>query len=493
MNKQLFEALLSDKPPEGTHVFITDREILSENIMGCSIKEWRVAVLIKGADGYFKSSQELIDYISSIRFTGKYETDYIFIPCMSLKKDNQALKKGLSECGLRYREGWHLFYKKPYLDREQARDEVGRIIQEFINEYNVPRLEQRAAISSSELQTMDLPPINWIIEGLLPEGLAILSGPPKTYKSFMAIDLGLSISRGLPFLGFQTVKCGVLYYDLESTKRRPKDRIEKILQGQRAPDQFYIVTQEEKPGNLEEGFFDNMDFQLKTYPGIKLIIIDVYQKIRGPSKRGESFYERDYADGVKLQSYAMKNHICIMLLHHNSKKEFQGDDFNSMSGSTGLLGSVDTGLVITKEKRFDKAAKLSITGREIRPQELVVEFNNLSFRWALVGTVEEVAESKLNEEYKVSPIAGAIKKLVETNDGEWSGSASDLIKASKYLKGCEIYDKPQRVGAEISKFEDYLFIDGISYDFARNKNGRTYNFSRNGLKSLENSDEKVKK
>ena len=219
--------------------------------------------------------------------------------------------------------------------------------------------------------------------------------------------------------------------------------------------------------------------QLSIYPDIRLVIIDVYQKIRAPSKKGISFYEKDYGDGEALQKFALEHNICILLLHHNSKKAYGDDPYNQMSGSTGLLESVDTAMVITKGKRFENTTKLSITGREIRPEELVMEFDDTSFRWKLQGTALEVERIKQMQEYKESPIIATIKKLVEQSDAdpkEWRGSASDLISASKYL-GATIYDDPRTVGSKLSGFEILLHIDGnIRFDYVRGRNKREYRF-----------------
>ena len=472
MNRGIFESYLTDNPSAGTHVFITDREALGENIQ--SIGPWPLVILIKDQEGYFQNVDVLLEYLEQ-KIIGTYADKYIYVPMLKQKKDNEALENGLKDLGCIVREGWYLFHKKDWADRPEKRDRVHEEIKKYLEAGGFREI--KVALPADKMQSMELPPINWIIKDLLPEGLAILSGPPKTYKSFMALDLGITIANGLQFLGFQTVKGGVLYYDLESTKRRPKDRMEKILQGNKAPSNFYFVTQDDKPGTMEDGFFENMKRQIEAYPDIKLIIVDVYQKIRGASKKGINFYEKDYEDGVKLQAFALEHHICILIIHHNSKKLFSDDPYSQMSGSTGLLGSVDTALVLTREKRFENNTKLSITGREIMPRELVLKFDDKVFKWILQGSVEEVEANKLVEEYHSSPIIGSIKKLVFTNGGEWSGTVSDLISASKYLKGCEIYDDAGQVGRNIQKFQPLLSLEGrISYEYDRKNKKREYRF-----------------
>lgn len=54
-----------------------------------------------------------------------------------------------------------------------------------------------------ELQHKDLPPVQFVVEGLLPSGLNILASPPKYGKSWMVLALCLAAATGKPFLGYQ--------------------------------------------------------------------------------------------------------------------------------------------------------------------------------------------------------------------------------------------------------------------------------------------------
>lgn len=47
------------------------------------------------------------------------------------------------------------------------------------------------AISAEELLSTPLPPVKWIIPGLLPAGLALFAGPSKAGKSWLALWLCL--------------------------------------------------------------------------------------------------------------------------------------------------------------------------------------------------------------------------------------------------------------------------------------------------------------
>ena len=56
-----------------------------------------------------------------------------------------------------------------------------------------------------------------IVDGLIPTGLTIIAGAPKSCKSWMMLTLALSVSLGKPFLGHDVKQCGVAYYGLEDT------------------------------------------------------------------------------------------------------------------------------------------------------------------------------------------------------------------------------------------------------------------------------------
>ena len=54
------------------------------------------------------------------------------------------------------------------------------------------------AISAEELLSTPLPPVKWIVPGLLPAGLALFAGPSKAGKSWLTLWLCLQIAQGNP-------------------------------------------------------------------------------------------------------------------------------------------------------------------------------------------------------------------------------------------------------------------------------------------------------
>lgn len=304
------------------------------------------------------------------------------------------------------------------------------------------------AIKASDLMNMYIPPIEWLVKDMLPNGgIAMLTSPPKCFKSFMALDLGLSIAKGKPFLGKETTKHGVLYMDLESTKRRPRDRLKMILKDEPAPSNFYLLTAEDDIKTLEHGFEEQLTAFLKGHEDVKLVTIDIFQKIREDAKRTQTGYSKDYADMAILKKIADEFNICVLLVHHN-RKQSDKDPFNEISGSAGTLGSLDTCWIIQK-KREDPTGVLVVTGRDIAEQSLVLRFNQDFWKWEYIGTQAEMHENIMQKRYEKSPITITIKKLLEINPEGWQGSAQEIKDFSIGLP-VSISDTPQSIGKFIS-------------------------------------------
>ena len=82
--------------------------------------------------------------------------------------------------------------------------------------------------NAAELQGMEFPPINWVVPGVLPEGLTILAGKPKLGKSWLALDMALAVAGGGAVLGRECEPGPVLYLALEDNQRRLQRRLNRI-------------------------------------------------------------------------------------------------------------------------------------------------------------------------------------------------------------------------------------------------------------------------
>ena len=323
------------------------------------------------------------------------------------------------------------------------------------------------SFTAYELCRADIAPPNWLVEGVLPEGLAIVCAPSKTGKSWMMLQLCLEVCKGKDFLDFKTRQADCLYYALEDSKYRLKDRMDKMLGAESAPENLHLAIQADP---LDSGLIKRLEEETEEYPGIKLIVIDTLQKVRGKPNRAETSYISDYREMSVLKNFADRHHVCILLVHHLRKTADENDVFNMISGSNGIMGACDTILIVSKKKRGDENATLSMTGRDIRQRDLAVHFDDTKYHWEVIGTAEEEERKRERREYENDALVRTIKSLLKKSAyGRWEGTASDLIRAIYDETGSCPADSPTGIGQKIVKYELRLYYDGIEH---KQKSGR---------------------
>lgn len=156
----------------------------------------------------------------------------------------------------------------------------------------------------------------FIVDGLISQGVNVISGASKIGKSWLMLWLGLQVAQGNSIWGLPTLQCDVLYLSFEDTQRRIKDRLYNLTDS--APDNLYFaVTSGLIGGGLEEQITDF----LTEHSATKLVIIDTLQKVRDSkgSTRKAGMYGNDYDDISSIKRIADSFNIAILLVHHQRK------------------------------------------------------------------------------------------------------------------------------------------------------------------------------
>lgn len=329
-----------------------------------------------------------------------------------------------------------------------------------------PTLE---TITAADLQQKDIPPIRFIVNNLLSVGLNILASPPKYGKSWMMLALCLAVASGGRFLGYTTNQCGCLYLALEDSQRRLKTRMDKLLAGKTAPTGFHFATMAD---TIDNGLFDQLEGFLKMHPDTGLIVIDTLQRVRGAAHGKEGAYAADYREVGALKAFADSHNVALLLVHHLRKMKDDGDPFNMISGTNGIMGAADATLVLTKEKRGDSNATLSVVGRDIESSDTVLQFNKDTCYWENLGDTDWFAEQQARQEYQESPIIRTIKKLLEQSPEGWIGTAQQLLEAGRFISRTSLAPSPRDLSGKLKGLSKSLLdYDGIVYERKSNGSG----------------------
>ena len=329
-----------------------------------------------------------------------------------------------------------------------------------------PTLE---TITAADLQQKDIPPIRFIVNNLLSVGLNILASPPKYGKSWMMLTLCLAVASGGRFLGYTTNQCGCLYLALEDSQRRLKTRMDKLLAGKAAPAGFHFATMAD---TIDNGLFDELADFLKVHPDTGLIVIDTLQRVRGAAHGKEGAYAADYREVGALKAFADSHNVALLLVHHLRKMKDDGDPFNMISGTNGIMGASDATMVLTKEKRGDSNATLSVVGRDIESSDTVLRFNKDTCYWENLGDADWFAEQQARREYQESPIIRTIKKLLEQSPEGWIGTAQQLLEAGRFISHTSLAPSPRDLSGKLKSLSKSLLdYDGIVYERKSNGSG----------------------
>ncbi len=195
-----------------------------------------------------------------------------------------------------------------------------------------------------------------------------------------------------------------------------------LLRGDTAPQCLFLETQWPR---LDEGGGDQLVAWLNEHPAARLVIVDVYPRIR-PYTRDRSSFQADYEGASLLQAIAVEFGVAIVALYHTRKAE-ASDFVETVQGTFGTAAAAGT-IVVVKRARGEASATLHVTGRDVMEQELALRFAAEIGTWELLG---EAAEYALGETRKL--ILEAVHDhgpITPKQASELTGVSHDLAKKS---------------------------------------------------------------
>lgn len=262
------------------------------------------------------------------------------------------------------------------LDKYQGRgDHLRRLSTEAtraVAERPVEALEggampEGAPMWASDLASVCIPRPRWLIDGIWTRGgCGFISGMPKSYKSWLALDMAVSVASGAPMLGRHRVAASgpVLYLQEEDSLATTVDRLDQVVEG-RAPACHW--------GGSLEGLHwmpsPPLPIDIQAHTGI--VISDPrWQAWLGERVRNYGYHaviidtltttvgDVDLDKAVDLQTRVLRplrelaqTYDCAVVIVHHSRKNPQGGRRGAnMLGSVALHGWVDCALYLDRDE-----------------------------------------------------------------------------------------------------------------------------------------------
>lgn len=304
-------------------------------------------------------------------------------------------------------------------------------------------------INELDMLKEPIEPDMFIVDGIIPPGVSLLSGHQKIGKSWLGMKICLCTSRGANLWGYKTLHCKALYCCLEDTKRRIKKRYKALVE---ASAELHGTTPKGwldfrfQCHRLGEGLVEELEEYVLKNPECKLIVIDTLFMIT--PRMNDSPYANDYNNIVALKKFADKYEIAIVIIHHTRKMKAK-DPFDEILGTTGLNGAADAMMILSREGRNESKGRLKITGRDLSDEEIELEFHDGD--WQIVS--DDLEEDSPYEEPDI------IRYVMEVvgDESEWQGTATDFSEATGGIIKRESVVKTLKRNQDVLKRSGYSF------------------------------------
>jgi hypothetical protein len=245
-------------------------------------------------------------------------------------------------------------------------------------------------VSAAALMQMTFEPMRFVLQSLLVIGVTLLVGRPKIGKSWLALAIALACAGCGTALGLQAELGDVLYLALEDSRRRLRDRLDRLLSSVQAdPERLKFVSIGDWRRQDMGGSAD-LAAWCQSVAKPTLIVIDTLARFRKPATGKTPLYDSDYEAIAALQKVAIEHGVAIVVLHHDRKAEAESP-FDTVSGTLGLTGGADATLIM---KRKSNSVVLHAQGRDIEESETAIQFDKATCRWTVLGPAAEVLLSQ---------------------------------------------------------------------------------------------------
>ena len=300
-----------------------------------------------------------------------------------------------------------------------------------------------------------------VIDGLIQNGTYIFAGAPNVGKSFLMAQLTYHVATGKLLWGYEVHQGTVLYLALEDGHERLQKRMYRMFGVEDVGNLHFAINAKQ----LGNGLDTQLEKFVREHPDTRLIIIDTLQKVRELS--GEVYsYRDDYQIIGQLKQLADRFKLCMLVVHH-TRKSPANDEFDRISGTTGIYGCADGAFVLSKERRTDNTATLSISGRDQPDQCIHLMRDEETLQWNF-----DYADTELYRE-PPDPLLEKVAALVTEEHPTWQGSATELIEEL----GIDL--KPNALAMRLNVRSAKLKNDyGIRYENVRTHAGRSITLSK---------------
>lgn len=302
--------------------------------------------------------------------------------------------------------------------------------------------------SLAEFFAEDVPRPRWLVRGVWTEGsCGFIAGEPKTYKSWLALDLAVSLAAGAPFLGEFPVVGGphrVIYLQEEDSRSLVRDRFSTVVDGRAEHLHPDGVVEVDASGRVwygpperdvplyplirrgftasDESWHEWLDEKIRD-SGARMVVVDTLFTTAGQVDVDKNSDLMNRILRPLKDICAAKYNCAVAVVHHNRKNNGQGERAGKdMLGGAALHAWVDCAIYVRSRTDVDKIAGLAVEAQGAGGERLFLGVPGVELK------VEREAKAAEELRFRIG-----IPRMVRDTGNRWPGDGEALAAADRWM------------------------------------------------------------
>ncbi len=210
--------------------------------------------------------------------------------------------------------------------------------------------------------------------------LTLVAGRPKSWKTWLLLQLAIAVALGRTFLGRPIVTPGrVLFCEFDDAPQQLHHRLHLLLPKIGAADRRALenITFIDTLKPFRQGGLCDLEQRLtearRRGEPYQLVVIDPYMAVRS-SRKAKDWVADDYRELGALRQLCIK-HRCTGVLSHHLRKAVSPYAADQVLGTTGITAAVDAWWILMEDPSNPNHKLMEIKGRSIPETMLRIGFN----------------------------------------------------------------------------------------------------------------------
>lgn len=271
-----------------------------------------------------------------------------------------------------------------------------------------------------------LEPQQFLIDGIMPQKcLSAIVGPSYSFKTFIALEMALSVAAGLPFHG-EKVKQGTVIYVNGEGRHGIMTRINAWCQSKSIDPAGLPFILSKTPINLRDtAELAKLLAIYESVPDMRMIVIDTLNRCAGGMNENAPV---DMAEFVNACSAMIHRFDCAVCVIHHTGKDLNG----GARGHSSFYAALDTEISVKKLGNHD--VQMICSKQKDAPEFETIQFIAVSTLDSII--LEKTETRKANTKDKLTAdqklALECLRELIEASTATNSNVAAKKIHLEKW-------------------------------------------------------------